>query len=380
MKSSTSSSPVRLKSCSTRGDSLPFNIVFRKISTTAQAWRQSSGPAEQPPTERAAGNGTHGPSRARGPACQRTRCATTAPARRAPLAASPPPSPPAASAPAAAPPAPSEVLPAFRSPCSGPRPSTSRLSTGPTRRRRGTLGSSRASSFFAGVLAWAWAWALAGVFLCFGALFGVASAVFGAIPRAPPALPRPRERPERERRPPGAGCLGPGLAAWGGGSPAAVRSPAPGSPPGPCAPSAASPPVWLWACRVCVGDRVGVGGEACGPKRARGEAGEASPGANWPPFPPNTIFIHPIPSSPPEDVRQPPPCGVFPEGGQRGRVRRASGEGGRNARHQGCLGRRSSPGTWHFPRSLPLSAPLPPCFHPPEHTPVKIPPRRARRG
>ena len=69
---------------------------------------------------------------------------------------------------------------------------------------------------------------------------------------APRPAPAPRAPRERAERPPGAGCLGPGLAAWGGGSPAAVRSPAPGSPPGPCAPSAASPPVWLWACRVSV--------------------------------------------------------------------------------------------------------------------------------
>ena len=38
------------------------------------------------------------------------------------------------------------------------------------------------------------------------------------------------------------------------------------------------------------------------------------------------------------------------------------GEGGRNARRQGCLGRRAGPGTWLFP---PISAPAPPCFHPP---------------
>ena len=42
------------------------------------------------------------------------------------------------------------------------------------------------------------------------------------------------------------------------------------------------------------------------------------------------------------------------------------GVGGRKARRQGCLGRRSSPGTWRFPRSLPPRAPLAPCFHPPE--------------
>ena len=54
------------------------------------------------------------------------------------------------------------------------------------------------------------------------------------------------------------------------------------------------------------------------------------------------------------------------EGEQRGRVRRASGEGGRKARRQGCLGRRFSPGTWPFPDLCPPRAPLAPCFHPPE--------------
>ena len=64
--------------------------------------------------------------------------------------------------------------------------------------------------------------------------------------------------------------------------------------------------------------------------------------------------------------------GVFPEGEQRGRVRRASGEDGRNTRRQGCLGRRSGPGTWIFPDIWPPRAPLAPCFHPPEtlHSPL----------
>ena len=66
----------------------------------------------------------------------------------------------------------------------------------------------------------------------------------------------------------------------------------------------------------------------------------------------------------------PPQGGVFPEGEQRGRVRGASGEGGRKARRQGCLGRRSSPGTWYFPRSLPpVRAPCP-LFSPSGNTPV----------
>ena len=45
------------------------------------------------------------------------------------------------------------------------------------------------------------------------------------------------------------------------------------------------------------------------------------------------------------------------------------GEGGRKARRQGCLGRRSSPGTWIFPRSLPPRAPLRSLFTP-SHAPV----------
>ena len=58
--------------------------------------------------------------------------------------------------------------------------------------------------------------------------------------------------------------------------------------------------------------------------------------------------------------------GVFPEGEQRGRVRRASGGGRADARRQGFLGRRSSPGTWRFPRSPPPRAPLAPLVLPPE--------------
>ena len=58
--------------------------------------------------------------------------------------------------------------------------------------------------------------------------------------------------------------------------------------------------------------------------------------------------------------------GVFPEGEQRGRVRRACGEGGGIHGVRGCLERLSGPGTWLSPRSLPPRAPLAPCFHPPE--------------
>ena len=60
---------------------------------------------------------------------------------------------------------------------------------------------------------------------------------------------------------------------------------------------------------------------------------------------------------------------VFPEGVQRGRVRRTSGEGGRKARRQGCVGRGSSPGIWIFPRSLPPRPPRP-LFSPSANTPL----------
>ena len=96
-------------------------------------------------------------------------------------------------------------------------------------------------------------------------------------------------------------------------------------------------------------------------------------------------FRHPPPRSPPparpRALRACGCCGsrVLPEGGQRGRVRRASGEGGRKARRPGCLGRSSSPGTWPFPRYLPPRAALAPCFHPPEtlHGEGTRPPREA---
>ena len=82
-----------------------------------------------------------------------------------------------------------------------------------------------------------------------------------------------------------------------------------------------------------------------------------------------------VPAAPSETLRRPPPTvvsllaawapnltGVFPEGEQRGRVRRALGEGGRNSRRQGRLGRRFSPGTWNFPDLCPPRAPLAPVF------------------
>ena len=52
---------------------------------------------------------------------------------------------------------------------------------------------------------------------------------------------------------------------------------------------------------------------------------------------------------------------VFQEGGNRGEYGRPRGEGRRNAPRQGCLGRRSGPGTRLSPRSQPPRAPLAPC-------------------
>ena len=51
---------------------------------------------------------------------------------------------------------------------------------------------------------------------------------------------------------------------------------------------------------------------------------------------------------------------------------RLGGREGRSSRRLGFLGKRSSPGTWLLPRSLPLRAPLAPCFHPPESLRCRI--------
>ena len=77
----------------------------------------------------------------------------------------------------------------------------------------------------------------------------------------------------------------------------------------------------------------------------------------------NPIIARMYEKASPDDERGASPAlRVIPTaGGECGAPR---GEGGRNARCQGYLGRRSSPGTWNFPRSLPPRAPLAPCFHP----------------
>ena len=67
---------------------------------------------------------------------------------------------------------------------------------------------------------------------------------------------------------------------------------------------------------------------------------------------------------------------VFQEGGHRGGYGRPRGEGRRNAPRQGCLGRRSGPGTRLTPRSQPPRAPL--ALFPPSRTsdePVRCRPR-----
>ena len=60
--------------------------------------------------------------------------------------------------------------------------------------------------------------------------------------------------------------------------------------------------------------------------------------------------------------------GVLREGGNRGRVRPASGEGGRNAPLQGCLGSRPDPEIWLSPRSQPPRPPIRPLFPPSRNT------------
>ena len=55
------------------------------------------------------------------------------------------------------------------------------------------------------------------------------------------------------------------------------------------------------------------------------------------------------------------------------------GEGGRNSRRQGYLGRRSSPGTWLFPRSLPPARAPRPLFSPSGNTPNTLATRRRKR-
>jgi len=53
---------------------------------------------------------------------------------------------------------------------------------------------------------------------------------------------------------------------------------------------------------------------------------------------------------------------MIPEGGQGGRVRPVPGEGGRNSRRQGFLGKLTGPGTWLSPQiSAPARPPRPPC-------------------
>ena len=74
----------------------------------------------------------------------------------------------------------------------------------------------------------------------------------------------------------------------------------------------------------------------------------------------NRYFVS-LSSTPSRGGWPPPQGGGWTSGASAARL----GEGGRNSRRQGCLGRRAGPGTGLSPRSPPLSAPLAPCFHPP---------------
>ena len=84
-----------------------------------------------------------------------------------------------------------------------------------------------------------------------------------------------------------------------------------------------------------------------------------------------------LPASP---DRPPGPPGPSTSTGQ-GRARPASGRWGRNSRLQGCLRRRTGPGTWLSPRSPPPARPPPrPACSPSGITPVaqRLPSREAR--
>ena len=105
------------------------------------------------------------------------------------------------------------------------------------------------------------------------------------------------------------------------------------------------------------------------PARTRRKA-RSDPGARRPrPAPPRRTARSSSPHTPPASLdRQ----GVIPEGGQGGRVRPASGEGGGGIHGvRGCLGRIPGPGTWLSPRSPPTRAPLAPLVLPPESLPNK---------
>ena len=88
----------------------------------------------------------------------------------------------------------------------------------------------------------------------------------------------------------------------------------------------------------------------------------APPSASLPSFPPFLALFIQFPHHTECGDSTPDRTGVFPESEQRGRLRRAFGEGGRNTRLQGCLGRRSSPGTWRFSDLRPRARPSPPVF------------------
>ena len=111
--------------------------------------------------------------------------------------------------------------------------------------------------------------------------------------------------------------------------------------------------------------RRGVRGGRRAGRGARKERKERPETRPVPPSPPSTAVVLPE-GGPVGCDRCLAPRGVIPEGGQGGRVRPAPGEGGRNARRQGRLGRITGPGTGLSPRSPPSRAPLAPLVHPPE--------------
>ena len=109
--------------------------------------------------------------------------------------------------------------------------------------------------------------------------------------------------------------------------------------------------IWVVACTADhAGRGVGTGGSTGDPAPARrcrpvaGVDGRAAPQTNHKSVP--------VPKR-----RERKPAGVIPEGGQRGRVRPASGKGARKTRRQGVPREdvRTGPGTWLSPRSPPPS-------------------------
>ena len=265
-----------------------------------------------------------------------------------------------------------------------------------------------------GAPGWRW-WSLR------GALTDVRVAVDGdvlpAVDRHPPhsapdparPRPQPRQRPERRPRAPRRPLPMPMLWPAPGPRPPpplhSGRPPAgrPLGPPGPrrgplgapagsgrarhraAAPRRPPPSLRLAPLRIPPATEVAAGGGAppCAGGPAPGPAPRPEAGCGLPPEEELPLPLPPSPRCPPParaPPRAPPRCGLGSLQGtlrsrmsevlkvmskskvaeEGGRVRPASGEGGRNARRQGRIGRRSGPGTWVSPRSRPPRAPLAP--------------------